>query len=132
MDTAIVVALIGVLGSVLVAVLNHLLSRRVRAQEDKIARLYALSMSADLFGQLRKLASDDYGPYWVDPELRVGLAPELNYLKMLGYIRFDRDAGVTDLRDLPTGENPQLSRYVGVNPAGREFIALRERAVKQE
>ncbi|MBI4790487.1 MAG: hypothetical protein HY782_25950 [Chloroflexi bacterium] len=45
MDPQILVALIGVAGSALVAVLNQLLAQRVKASENKIAKLDALSMS---------------------------------------------------------------------------------------
>jgi hypothetical protein len=48
MDPAIVVAVIGVAGSAVVALLNHHLQQRVQTQEAKIAELFALSMSDDL------------------------------------------------------------------------------------
>ncbi|CAG0927906.1 hypothetical protein TFLX_00688 [Thermoflexales bacterium] len=132
MDTAVIVALIGVAGSLLVAVLNHHLQQRVHAQEIKLDRLYALSMSDDLFYQLKRLSTGAYGPYWIDPELRYGLGPELNYLKMLGYITFDRDSTVPDIREIPKGDNPDLSRYVRVTQQGLDFIALREAALKRD
>jgi hypothetical protein len=70
MDTAVIVALISVAGSVLVAVLNHHLQQRVHTQETKLDRLYALSMLDDLFYQLKRLSTGAYGPHWVDPEMR--------------------------------------------------------------
>lgn len=130
MDPAIVVALIGVAGSGVVAVLNHLLQQRVRTQEAKIAELFALSMSDDLFAQLERLASGRYGPYWVDPEMRYGLAPELNHLKMLGYIEFGVDSSVPDIREMPKGDNPELSRFIRVTDHGKAFIALRRQALQ--
>jgi hypothetical protein len=60
MDTSIVVALIGVVGSATVAVLSQLLAGRIKAQESKIAKLCALSMSEDGFGQLKKLSTGKY------------------------------------------------------------------------
>lgn len=130
MDTAIVVAMIGVAGSAVVAVLNHHLQQRVQTQEAKIAELFALSMSDDLFAHLDRLASRSYGPYWVDPEMRYGLAPELNYLKMLGYIEFGVDAAVPDIRELPKGDNPELSDFVRVTRYGETFIELRKQALR--
>jgi hypothetical protein len=129
MDTPIIVALIGVAGSATVAVLNQLLAGRVKAQESKIAKLYALSMSEDAFGQLKKLSTRNYGGFWLDPNLTVGLATEINYFKILGYIKFKK---VEDTRDLPKGEHPNenLSDYINVTPQGHAFIALREEALK--
>lgn len=131
MDTAVIVALIGVAGSMLVAVLNHHLQQRVHVQEIKLDRLYALSMSDDLFQQLKRISTGAYGPYWIDPEMRYGLGPELNYLKMLGYIAFDRDPMAPDIREVPKGDNPDLSRYIRVTSQGLDFIALREGALKR-
>jgi hypothetical protein len=98
--------------------------------ESEIDRLYALSMSEDQFDQLKRLSLASYGSFWLDPELKVGLAPELNYLKMIGYIKFDRDPNVVDVRDLPKGGHPDdnLSNYISVTPLGHEFIAFREKA----
>ena len=132
MDTPIIVALIGVAGSVTVAVLNQILASRVKAQESKIAKLYALSMSEDAFDQLKKLSTGKYGGFWIDPNLTVGLAPEINYFKILGYIKFDKVKEVQDTRDIPKGDHPNenLSDYITVTPQGHAFIALREEALK--
>lgn len=130
MDTQITVALIGVVGSVAVAILNQLLTHRVKASENKIAELYALSMSEDAFGQLKKLSTGDFGGFWLDPNLTAGLAAEINYFKILGYIKFKK---VQDTRDLPKGDHPNenLSDYITVTPQGHAFIALREEALKR-
>jgi hypothetical protein len=125
-DTAILVALIGVVGTLAVAVLNHVLQRRLVDQGDRIDELYLLSMSEDAFGQLRKLASGHFGSYWVDPDMRYGLGPELNHLKILGFIRFDRDPAVPDIRELPKGNQPELSQFISVTDHGHEFIRRRQ------
>jgi hypothetical protein len=125
------VALIGVAGTLAVAVLNQLLQRRLHDQGERIDELYLLSMSDEAFGQLRKIASGNFGPYWVDPDMRYGLGPELNYLKMLGFIRFDGDPAVPDVRELPKGDQPQLSRYVAVTDHGHEFIRRRLQAERR-
>ena len=131
MNPAIVVALIGLAGSIIVAVLNHHLSGRVQKQERKIAQLYAMSMSEDVFRHLKNLSTNAFKAYWVDPEMRYGLGPELNYLKIVGFIRFDRDPSVPDIREMPKGDQPDLSRYVSVTELGRDFIALREEAKRK-
>jgi hypothetical protein len=104
---------------------------RVKAAVDQaesaIDRLYALSMSEDAFAQLKKLRTGNFGGFWLDPNLTVGLAAEINYFKILGYISFKK---IADTRDLPTGDHPNenLSDYISVTPLGHEFIALREKA----
>ena len=104
----------------------------VKQTKSQIEQLYALSMSEDAFNQLKKLSTDSFGPFWIDPALTVGLAAELNYFKILGYIEFDRVPSVVDTRDLPKGDNPNddLSRYIRVTQQGHDFIALREQALK--
>ncbi|MCA1674582.1 MAG: hypothetical protein LC799_21130 [Actinobacteria bacterium] len=131
MDSSIAVALIGFVGTVVVAVLNHRLTGRVRIQEGKVEQLFALSMSEDTFNHLKRLSTNNYGPYWVDDGRQFGLAAEVNYLKMLGYIKLDQDERVPDLRELPAGDNPNLSQYVSVTKEGLDFIALREEALRQ-
>jgi hypothetical protein len=151
MDPAIVVALIGVAGTTGLAVLNHMLQRRrndpseriddqselrndrtgqrndqnerTDEQSDRGDELFV--MSDELFAHLRRLATGSYGAYWVDPEMRYGLGPELTHLKVLGFIRFDVDPAVSDIREMPKGEQPELSRYISVTGAGREFIRRR-------
>lgn len=95
--------------------------------ESAIDRLYALSMSDDAFAQLKKLGTGSFGGFWLDPNFTVGLAAEINYFKILGYITFKN---IADTRDLPTGEHgdKKLSDYISVTPLGHEFIALREKA----
>lgn len=95
--------------------------------ENAIDQLYALSMSEDAFAQLKKLCTCNYGGFWLDPNLTVGLAAEINYFKILGYITFKK---IADTRDLPTGDHPNenLSDYISVTPLGHEFITFREKA----
>ena len=112
------------------AVLNSYLQARVKGQESKIAKLYALSMSKDAFQQLKRLNTGNYGGFFIDPALTVGLAAEINYFKMLGYITFKN---IADTRDLPKGKHPDenLSDYISVTKQGQDFIALREEALKK-
>jgi hypothetical protein len=130
MDMEVVVALIAAAGSIVVAILNHHLTRRVQDQDHKIGKLYALSMSDDAFNQLTRLAGGNYGGFYLDPNPAVGLAAEINYFKILGYITFRK---VADTRDLPTGNHPgdNLSDYITVTPPGRAFIALRQDAIRK-
>jgi hypothetical protein len=92
--------------------------------------LYALSMSDDAFHQLKMLSTGNYGPFYLDPNLVVGLAAEINYFKILGYIKFKN---VEDTRDLPKGNYPteNLSDYIYVTDGGRESIDLREKALQE-
>src|SRR5262249_13055658 len=93
------------------------------------AKLYLLSVSEDAFKQLKKLSTGNYGGFWIDPALVVGLAAEINYFKIRGYITFKR---IVDTRDLPKGDHPDknLSDYIAVTAQGHSFSALREEALK--
>jgi hypothetical protein len=103
------------------------LEAQVKANEYQIERLYALSMSDDTLNQLRKLSNESFGEYYLDPKLKAGLATELNYLKVLGYIRFNKIESVKGIEDLPTGLNPgPLHQWIEVTNAGREFLKLRD------
>jgi hypothetical protein len=94
--------------------------------ETAIDRLYALSMSDDAFAQLKKLSSGSFGRFYLEPH--AGLAAEINYFKILGYITFKK---IADTRDLPMGDHPtgNLSDYITVTPLGHKFIAFRENAL---
>jgi hypothetical protein len=93
---------------------------------EYIAELFALSMSRDTFGQLKKLNDGWTGHYYLDPAFKVGLADELNHLKSLGYIQFDKDNRVKGVEDLPSGNQNNLSQYISVTDTGKRFIKLRE------
>jgi hypothetical protein len=99
---------------------------KVDKANERIAELFALSMSRDTFGQLKKLNDGWMDHYYLDPELKVGLADELNHLKSLGYIQFDKDENVKGVENLPTGNQSNLSRYISVTHTGKRFIELRE------
>jgi len=102
----------------------------VHEARGEIDQLYALSMSTDAFENLKKLATDHFGPFWLHWDLQFGLAAELNYFKMLGYIEFDKIEEVPDVEQLPKGQHDDddLSRYIRVTPLGHEFIAVRTKA----
>jgi hypothetical protein len=109
-------------------------SGKLSELESDIAKLYALSMSNDAFYQLKKLSTNSFGHFWLDPDLRVGLAHELMYFKVLGYIEFNEKlVKDKDERNLPKGDHPNddLSHYISVTKQGLDFIDLRERALKQ-
>jgi hypothetical protein len=102
----------------------------VNTANEHIAELFVLSMSDDAFGNLTKLDGGWNDHYYLDPELKVGLAVELNYLKTLGYISFDKEPSVKGVEDLPKGNQTKLSRFISVTAAGKRFIDLRQRAKK--
>src|SRR5260370_32897611 len=95
---------------------------------DQIANLYALSMSSTTYGNLKKLARGESNKFFLDPNLKVGLAVELDYLQVLGYIAFDKIQSVRGVADLPKGHraDDKLSRYIRVTESGKDFIKLRE------
>ena len=108
------------------------LETEVQKAKENIAELFALSMSPDAYGHLTKLHNDGWtGHYYLDPELKVGLAVELNYLKSLGYIRFDKVEAVKGVEDLPKGNQDNLSQFISVTQAGKRFATLRQQTAEQ-
>lgn len=100
--------------------------------KEQIAQLYALSMSEEAFDHLKTINDGSFKAFYLDPELKVGLALELNYLKVLGYILFDKVSGVGGVEDLPKGnhDDDNLSKYISVTKAGKDFIKLREETAR--
>ncbi len=106
-----------------------------RDVESEIDQLYALSMSQNAFSQLEKLSTGTYPDFWIDPHLKAGLALELNYFKILGYIKFDKDPSVKDVEYLLSKgdakgdhRNDDLCNYISVTPLAHKFIVLRKKA----
>lgn len=89
---------------------------RVEDIFEKVAKLFAYTMSGPMFENLKKMARPEgFGPYtWSK-----GLERELYHLRDIGYI------AVIAVQDIPRkGEN--LSDHVKVLEIGREFVELRE------
>jgi len=83
---------------------------------EKVSKLFLLTMSEPMFFNLKKLARrEGFGSF----EMEEPLQRELYHLRDIGYIE------VPAIREIPkSGSN--LSEYVKVTGAGREFVELRE------
>jgi hypothetical protein len=88
----------------------------VKKAERKIDQLFAYTMSDSIFGNLRKLATGQFGHF----KNNGGLRRELRHLRDIGYIAVRGHIG-----DLPE-EGNNLSDYVTITPVGKDFVALRE------
>lgn len=87
---------------------------QVETLNDRVARAFLLSMSEAMYGNLKKLASGNFGPF----EKTGGLERELRHLRDIGYI------DISSVNAIPvSGEN--LSDFVTVTPSGRSFVSLR-------
>lgn len=82
---------------------------------DKISRLFITTMGLDMYNNLKKLHSANFGQF----QKSKGLVRELYYLRDIGYIE------VSSITDLPNAGD-QLSKYVVTTPLGSEFVQLRE------
>ncbi len=88
---------------------------RVEQVDRRITELFLLTMSREMFANLKKLASRHFGPY----EMGTGLERELRHLRDIGYVEF-RVIG-------PIPKNGgDLSDFVKVTPAGERFVVLRQ------
>ena len=88
----------------------------VKRTEKKIDQLFAATMSDSMFENLRKVASGAFGHF----RNSGGLRRELRHLRDIGYITVKGHIG-----HLPDQGN-NLSDFVTITPAGKEFVALRE------
>jgi hypothetical protein len=110
------------------------LEQKVDETRQAVERLYALSMSPATVGHLRDLTERRrHGHVYVPPEPTSGMAGELNYLKVLGYIEFtggSRPDGVQvwGVGNLPVGNQSweELYKYVAATATGREFLKLHD------
>ena len=104
------------------------LEREVSETRVDVANLYSLSMSDDMYNNLVKLSKGEFKGYFLDPNGISGFAFELRYLKVIGYIAFDKNPNVSGVGNLPNGkqDHQNLSDYITVTEAGKKFITLRE------
>lgn len=86
--------------------------------QDRVARLFLLAMSDNMFNNLRKLASGRFGSF----EKSGGLERELRALRELGYLHVPGPGGVGGIP--ARGDN--LSDFAQVTDTGRQFVQLRE------
>jgi hypothetical protein len=94
---------------------------RVDAISDTVASLFLITMSAGMFKNLDKIGSGHFGRYAMSDALR----RELHHLRDVGYI------DVYAIRDIPS-QGDDLSRYVTITDAGREFVRLRKSIAQSE
>ena len=89
---------------------------KVDVANNRINELFLDTLSDEAYLHLRKLAEPEgYGKYEMSP----GLYRELPHLVNVGYIE------VPSFDDIPR-EDENLSDYVTITDAGREFVKLRE------
>lgn len=99
----------------------HSVQRRLDETNERISRLFLITMSEDMYYNLKKLTrSEGFGPY----EMCGGLERELFHLRDIGYIE------VPYIMRIPkSGGN--LSDHVKVTEAGRQFVELREGIIRE-
>jgi hypothetical protein len=85
-----------------------------------LAQLVLLSMSEQVYKQLRRLADGSIG----DANMGESFRRELGYLDVLGYVRFPI-GGLAGMRD---GQRYDMRRHAEVTELGRRFLRLHEEA----
>lgn len=88
----------------------------LRRTQQRLDRLFLLTMSDTMYYNLDKLARHDFPKFKLGP----GLQRELNHLRDIGYIKLRQDETLTDLPK----EGSYLSQYIEVTERGCEFIEL--------
>lgn len=120
------------------------LETQVKTVKDRVRELVALSMSHDGYNNLVRLNQGGFRPYFLPDDLDIGLAHELNYYKVLGYVAFDKVPDVRGVEDIPRhwrGNAPKhptdnqtdldLATFVRVTEAGRALILLHEEVMTE-
>ncbi len=87
---------------------------------EKASDLFLTTMSPNMYFNLRKLNSGNFGDYVMNQ----GLKRELYHLRDIGYIE------VGSISALPYEAN-NLSDYVKISLTGKKFVELRESAEKE-
>ncbi len=105
---------------------------RVQSQvldnKQSIVELTLLSMGAEAFGNLDKLATGNFGQYKL--EQFKGLWGELYYLRNKGYVML-KPGTAPSIHDIPTdGEN--LSHFIEVTDEGRRYLQLRKEVIEKQ
>lgn len=98
--------------------------RNVREQlndvNEKVSDLFLTTMSPDMYFNLKKLKSKNFGGY----KISRGLERELYHLRDIGYI------AVQSIKAIPP-EGKNLSDYIQITPTGEQFLELREKVEAQ-
>jgi len=124
---AIIVALIGVVGSAITATLNHYLTNRVTIQEKEIAwvkTLIRLVLSDSARTNLQRFAGD--GPFMADIDPGSGFEWELRHLLSLQLI--DRVPGKGMRTLFAHGGNQNVKEHLSITQRGRDYLRLFEEA----
>jgi hypothetical protein len=98
------------------------LEEKIDNSRDRIDNLFIGAMSPLALNNLRKIASGNFGPYFLGP----GLQWQLLYFASLEYILF-KCRGIDEIPQ--NGHEPKelnLSDYVEISTIGQEYLALRE------
>ena len=127
MDPSIIVALIGVAGSIAVAVLNHKLTGKVKVQQREIMWLKALIqlvVSDYERTHLRSLASAE--PFMADVKPHSTFEWELRHLVSLGLVGRQTGKGVGTLFSRAGARN--VKEYLFITPQGRDYLRIVDEA----
>lgn len=127
MDPAIIVALIGVVGSAIVAVLNHHLANRVKVQGKEITwikTLIRLVLSDSARENLKRFAEE--GPFIADIQSGSGFEWELRHLLSLQLIDRKHGKGMRTL--FAHNGNQNVKDHLIITQRGRDYLRLFEEA----
>jgi hypothetical protein len=120
MATEVLVALIGVLGVVLAAVIPFVL-KRIEQANARIDDLFYYTMSEPMYQNLKKLAEGRFQTY--EKPAGSGLERELYHLRDIGFVEITGKSGHA-IRSIPErGDN--LQDHVRVTEVGRSFVRRR-------
>ena len=93
---------------------------RIQEIDERVTKLFLITMSPAMYLNLEKLADGTFKHFKKTP----GFERELYYLRDIGYVK------IKSIKAIPK-EGPDITEYVTIKEAGKEFVRLR-RAMEEE
>lgn len=97
----------------------------IKESQKRVDKMYLLSMGPEVYNNLEKIASDNFGEYTLFRG--GGFDDELHYLRNIGYIKVKNGKSFGDIPE----KGEQLSHFVEITATGNEFLKLR-RSIPQQ
>lgn len=94
---------------------------RIEEIDERVTKLFLITMSPEMYFNLEKLADGTFKNF----EKTAGFERELYHLRDIGYVKIE------SIRAIPR-EGPDITKYVTIKEAGREFVRLRRAMEKEE
>jgi hypothetical protein len=94
---------------------------RIQEIDERVTKLFLITMSPAMYFNLEKLADGTFKHF----RKTAGFERELYHLRDIGYVKIE------SIKAIPK-EGPDITEYVTIKEAGKEFVQLRRAMEKEE